>query len=185
MKALYKNHRLKNFDYSTDGYYHIEFNTKYRTHDFGEVIEEDDHQIFYSKAGKILEEEWFRSGELRNDITLGKFKIMPDHFHGIIQIGHPILPEYISPYEQYSHVPFSPEHKNRFGPQHRSLSNIVGCLKAACTRKVQAFKLEFAWQTSFYDVVIRDLVQLNNTETYIENNIVVWKNEKKKVVRKP
>lgn len=28
----YKNHRLKNYDYSSEGYYHIEFNTKFRRH---------------------------------------------------------------------------------------------------------------------------------------------------------
>jgi putative transposase len=175
----YKNHRLQHYDYSTAGFYHVEFNTKYRTHDFGEVTDRDDDKIVYSKAGQILEEEWFKTAIIRKEVRLGKFKIMPDHFHGIIQIGNPVLPEFIPPQIQYLHIPHTKGHKNKFGPQHRTLSNIVNALKGACTRRIQIFNPSFQWQVSFHDEVIRDMVQLRNTERYIEANIIEWKKNKR------
>ena len=138
----------------------------------------------YSEAGIILEEEWFNTALIRKEVQLGIYKIMTDHFHGIIQIGNPVLPEFIPPGEQYLHVPFSPGHTNKFGPQYKTLSNLVGCLKGACTRRIQKFNKNFEWQTSFHDEVIRDWVQLRHTENYITNNIIQWKKDLKKIVRR-
>ena len=180
----YKNHRLRNYDYSSDGFYHVEFNTKFSVHELGEVVEDDDYKILYSDAGKILEEEWFKTGEIRKEVRLGKYKIMPDHFHGIIQIGNPVLPGFIPPSEQYLFIPFTPGHINKFGPQYKTLSNLVGALKGACKRKIQEFNMHFEWQVSFHDEVIRDLVQLHHTENYIENNIIQWKKDNKKVIKR-
>jgi hypothetical protein len=39
---------------------------------------------------------------------------------------------------------------------------------------------KFGLQASFYGEVIRDKVQLVNTENYIENNVIEWKRIRKK-----
>jgi REP element-mobilizing transposase RayT len=41
-----------------------------------------------TEYGKIAEREWFKTGELRKNITLDAFVIMPNHVHGIILINN-------------------------------------------------------------------------------------------------
>ncbi len=45
-----------------------------------------------SDAGKIMEEEWLRGAELRSEIMLDEYVVMPNHFHGIAIIGNPTIP---------------------------------------------------------------------------------------------
>ena len=75
--------RLKNYDYSQEGSYFITLVTQDRIHLFGKI---EDGKMILNTVGKILEEEWGNTIELRPNISLGEFIIMPDHMHMIITI---------------------------------------------------------------------------------------------------
>lgn len=75
--------RLKNYDYSKAGLYFITICTWNNLHLFGKI--ENDLMII-NKNGEIAEKEWFKTGELRSNIKLHEFIIMPNHLHGIIEI---------------------------------------------------------------------------------------------------
>ena len=50
---------------------------------FGEVVE---GEMRVNELGTILVEEWEKSAEIRSEIELGPYVVMPNHFHGIILI---------------------------------------------------------------------------------------------------
>lgn len=75
--------RLKNYDYSKAGLYFISICTWNHLHLFGKI--ENDLMII-NKNGEITKKEWFKTGELRSNIKLHEFIIMPNHLHGIIEI---------------------------------------------------------------------------------------------------
>jgi putative transposase len=37
-------------------------------------------------CGKIVREEWLKTAEIRDYVTLNEFVVMPDHFHAIVTI---------------------------------------------------------------------------------------------------
>ena len=57
--------RLKNYDYSGNGYYYVTICTKDREEYFGKII---NGKIFYSKIGEIACKEWIRTGQIRKNI---------------------------------------------------------------------------------------------------------------------
>uniref|UniRef100_UPI00356A4D3C transposase n=1 Tax=Ancylomarina sp. TaxID=1970196 RepID=UPI00356A4D3C len=76
--------RLKGYDYSQEGLYFITICCQDRIHLFGEIIEGEMH---LNDFGKIAAEEWLKTPEIRKNISLGNFIIMPNHMHGIISIN--------------------------------------------------------------------------------------------------
>ena len=75
--------RLKGYDYSASGLYFITICTWNHLHLFGKI--EDDPMII-NRYGEIVKQEWYKTAELRNNIKLHEFIIMPNHLHGIIEI---------------------------------------------------------------------------------------------------
>jgi len=50
---------------------------------FGEVVDGEMHLNAY---GQIVEAKWLRSEEMRREVLLDAYVIMPNHFHGIVFI---------------------------------------------------------------------------------------------------
>ena len=75
--------RLKNYDYSQPGWYFITLVTHQRKFLFGKII---DAEIQLSAFGKIVEKTWLELPDHNPNINLDYYTIIPNHFHGIIQI---------------------------------------------------------------------------------------------------
>lgn len=160
--------RLKGFDYSSEGVYFITIVTKNRINYFGKVIED---KVLLSDSGLIVAEEWEKTPEIRKEVILGEWVIMPDHFHALLAIrnnvpgntvsedGHPPKQEKVSNY------------KNSFGPQSKNISALVRSFKASCTSRIRKeINPSFAWHRSFHDRVVRNQKELERIEDYIFNN---------------
>jgi putative transposase len=78
--------RLKGYDYSADGLYFVTICTYQRNCLFGEIANGIMHRDEY---GQIVAEEWLKSAEIRQEIELGEWVIMPNHIHGIVIIDRP------------------------------------------------------------------------------------------------
>ena len=80
---LYKRRsiRLQDFDYSQAGEYFITICTYHHECLFGEIVGEE---MLLNKVGKIVQEEWLRTAEIRKEVKMDSFVIMPNHIHGII-----------------------------------------------------------------------------------------------------
>ncbi|MBU7581873.1 MAG: hypothetical protein KAF91_02995 [Nostoc sp. TH1S01] len=75
--------RLKGHDYSVACGYFITICTHHRECLFGEVV---DGLMELNEFGQLVAEEWKRSPNLRQEIQLDEWIVMPNHFHGIVFI---------------------------------------------------------------------------------------------------
>lgn len=63
--------------------------------------------------------------------------------------------------------------------QANSLGSIIGQFKSICTKRIHTNDYEnFAWQSGFYDRIIRNEKELYNIRKYIEENPLRWEIEK-------
>jgi REP element-mobilizing transposase RayT len=78
-----KHIRLPNFDYTLPADYFVTAVTQNRAQIFGRI---NDSCMELNDLGKIVMQEWQKTAQLRPEIDLGAFVVMPNHFHGIIRI---------------------------------------------------------------------------------------------------
>src|SRR5690606_23588314 len=75
--------RLKGYDYALEGLYFITLCVQNRAHLFGHI---KNGNMVLSTYGQIAHEEWLNTGNIRDNVALHEFIVMPDHFHAIIEI---------------------------------------------------------------------------------------------------
>ncbi len=167
--SLYKNRyriesaRLKNWDYSFEGYYFITICTKYREHLFGEII---NYEIQLSEIGKIVFQEWNESFDIRAELFCDCFVIMPNHLHGVVVIKNSSVKMH--------------DRASLRGHAPKSISSFVAGFKSHATKQINEYRNtsgESIWQPRFYDHVIRDNGELNRIRKYINNNPFKWKED--------
>ncbi|NJN33692.1 MAG: hypothetical protein HC817_04975 [Saprospiraceae bacterium] len=78
-----ESHRRPNWDYSADAYYFLTIVTQHRVCNLGTIV---NNEMILSDFGKIVEGEWFKSFEIRKELILHEFVIMPNHVHTIVEI---------------------------------------------------------------------------------------------------
>ncbi len=76
--------RLKEWDYSNPWWYYVTINTKDHVEYFGEI---DKGVVILNDVGKIVEDEWLKTKEIRTNVDLDYFVVMPNHLHGIVIIN--------------------------------------------------------------------------------------------------
>ena len=171
--------RLPNWDYGNEAAYYVTIITKKRIHYFGEIVEKKMH---LSSIGKIVEEEWYKSFEMRPDMNLqmGEFIVMPDHFHGIIIIGGNEFntlergaKHCASTDDQTDNVNLH-NSANQFGPQSKNLASIIRGFKISVTTNARIILPEYGWQRGYHDHIIRNQKSFDNISRYIINNPENW-----------
>lgn len=140
---------MKEFDYSSSGYYFITICVKNRENIFGNII---NGKMALNQFGIIAEECW---NDLPNhyNCSIDYYSIMPDHFHGILIIEK------------------QPSGKNY------SLSEIIRGFKTFSSKKINLDlknDYRFQWQKSFYDRIIRNEKELYQIRKYIDQNPLKW-----------
>jgi len=165
--------RLKEWDYSSGGFYFVTLCTRDFQCYLGEVIGE---KVVLSKIGEIAYKYWLEIMEHFKNTDLDEFIVMPNHVHGIIVINNTNV--------ETRHVVSLPQKQNKdknkalrkFSTSSSgSLSTIIGQFKAFVTRWCRKNEYpEFAWQSGFYDHIIRSEKSLLNIRTYIRHNPLKW-----------
>ena len=77
--------RLKGYDYSQEGIYFVTICIQDRKCLFGEIT---DGEMLLSALGTIAYREWMQTPEIRKNVELDAFVVMPNHIHGIIIINY-------------------------------------------------------------------------------------------------
>ncbi len=156
--------RLKDHDYSQAGAYFVTICTHEKECMFGRVI---DGQMRLNEYGRIVEEEWVKTADIRSGVELDASVVMPNHFHGVLAIVH-------GGRGTVHRAPTS----ERFGkPTSNSIPTIVGYLKSAVTRRINELRGTSrtpVWQRNYYEHVIRNEDDLNEIREYIVNNPLKW-----------
>jgi len=73
--------RLRGWNYASSGHYYITIVTAGRNRLFGEI---KNGEMILNDFGQIVYDEFFKSFELREELFLGEFVLMPDHLHAIV-----------------------------------------------------------------------------------------------------
>ncbi len=182
-----KLNRLKNYNYTQDGYYFVTICTKNREEFFGQI---GNVKIGLNEFGKMARKYWLEIPNHFPNVKSDEFVIMPNHIHGILIIDN--------------NNAFNKNNGDGVGNdgdgvgnadlrslrglrslQYRDrtkmyLSKIIHGFKSSVTREIRKKfeNSEFAWQKSFYDHIIRNEKSLFNIRQYIINNPKNWELEK-------
>ena len=155
--------RLKNWDYAQNAFYFITICTKNREHFFGEII---DNTMVLSDIGRKAKKYWYEIPAHFDFVELGTFVVMPNHIHGIINI----CKDTVGTRQCLVHEP-----QTRFQNQgKKTVSSIIGSYKSIVTKQSRKTNVLFAWQSRFYDHIIRNESSLHAVRQYIINNPSKW-----------
>jgi len=176
--------RLKHWDYANSASYFITICTANREHFFGEIINQ---KMNLSVLGKIVEQQWIKTIDIRPDmnLSLGEFIVMPNHFHGIIFIGEneynggtDAMRRRRDAMHGVSTTTTETTTGNKFGPQSKNLASIVRGFKSAVTTWARKHHITFNWQSRYHDHIIRNTTEYNRIANYILNNPANWQEDK-------
>jgi putative transposase len=149
--------RIPGYDYTTPSFYFVTINSAGKKPMFGDIEE----SIFHPYSiGKTILDFWLQIPNHFPNTRLDEFALMPDHFHGIIEItgrnditsyGHDISCPYEKTKEAFGH------------PIPGSLPTIVRTFKAAVSRQIG----KAVWQPGYYEHIVRDSEDLARIRVYI------------------
>jgi len=187
--------RLKNWDYATTGYYFITICTKDRMCVFGDI---QDGKSILSEKGQIARSSLMETPQYFDNASLDEFIIMPNHVHLILVIDRNSIPcrDAITPHCRDAITPHCRDAINRVSTRDGitgghvggitglnnpmisddSVSKIIRWYKGRTSffiRKIPDSD-KFAWQSRFYDRIIRNELELDNIRQYIVNNPLQW-----------
>ncbi len=123
--------------------------------------------MLLNELGRIVKEEWLRTGRIRQNLEIDEFIVMPNHIHGILNItdnGRGTLQR--APTEE------------QFGkPVSNSIPTIVRLFKSTTTKQINKFRNKpsvLVWQRNYYEHIIRDDKELQAIREYIRYNPLKW-----------
>ncbi|TLX74721.1 hypothetical protein E9993_12485 [Labilibacter sediminis] len=175
--------RLQNWDYKSNAAYFITICTQNRHPYFGNIVTPTQ----LSPIGKIVETEWLKTPQLRPDMNLelDAYVVMPNHFHGIIIIGENKYngggDGVMGGRDTMHRVSTGNQHNsNHFGPQRKNLASIIRGFKSAVTMNARKINPDFAWQSRFWEHIIRDDDSYQRIKQYIIDNPDNWEGDRLK-----
>ena len=131
---------------------------------FGDVVNEE---MELNERGIIVKREWLKTAELRKDIILDEYIIMPNHFHGVILIID----------DGRGTARRAPTVERFSRPVANSFPTIVRSFKSAVTNRINQIRGTpgaSVWQRNYYEHVIRNEDKLFKIRQYIQNNPLKW-----------
>ena len=149
------------------GAYFVTICTQNREHFFGEI---KNGEMRLSEIGKYANQNISEIPIHNPYAEIPLWVVMPDHVHMIV---------IITP-NDCRDVPWrvSTDGKNKrmqdIANKQGRLSTVIGGFKQSVTRFARAKQPYFAWQTRYYDRIIRDQDEMNRIAIYIENNVAKW-----------
>jgi REP element-mobilizing transposase RayT len=195
IKMEYKNRkttRLKDYDYSQNGMYFVTICTKDRECYFGDIVNKN---MTLSGMGKIVDRFWKEITEHFSFIEIDEYVVMPNHVHGILGVINykDVGTRFIASKNNASdtnredainRVPTGGvTKKNNPMLNPNSLSKIIRWYKGRCAFEIRNnnVPVTFAWQSRFYDRIIRNETELNKIREYIFKNPDNWERDRNNV----
>lgn len=134
-----KSIRLKGYDYSKEGMYFITICTQNKENIFGEINvgahcmcpNTNNPTLLLNKYGKIVEEEILKTNEIRKNIKIEEYVIMPNHIHFIIEIIDDV---------KIGHMQCAPTVEQFGKSTSNSVPTIVKLLKSSVTKRINIIR---------------------------------------------
>ena len=191
--------RLKGYDYSQAGLYFITICCQDRVCRLGRI---ENGVMICNELGEIAYREWMKTAELRPQIELDAFMVMPNHIHGILKINEMDMDTLHSPNNMGDNMGDntgdntgecnspnntgecnSPNNTGECNSPLRSPSNTIGAIirgyKSSVTKQFGLMGFdEKLWQRNYYEHIIRDEQSYQIISEYIINNPKKWADDK-------
>jgi len=172
MRPQRKITRLGGYDYRQSGAYFITICVQrclWRRNVWSEIL---NGKAQLNRYGLIVEEAWNDLPQ-HHDVEIDEYVIMPNHFHGIVFLFGAQTNE--TQERSFGALPSA------------SLSVVVGSFKSAVSRCVGQMRgcPTKVWQPRFYERIIRDENELNQTRRYIAENPANWPDDKHHPANQP
>ncbi|MCK4936378.1 MAG: transposase [Elusimicrobiales bacterium] len=147
-----KNIRLKDYNYSANGYYFVTI-CAYRAQSLFVVA-----PSYGANFKKIVEEKINQVSKYYKGVGLDFYVIMPNHIHLILVLNNAnvSLPKIINAFKSWVT---------------RDIKKMISAQGAVTTSK----NLKYVWQPNYYEHVIRNEKSLSKIREYIENNPLAGK----------
>lgn len=168
--------RLKGYNYSQPGWYFVTICTKNREMLFGEIV---DGKTILNEWGMISETEWLKTEEIRKNIKIDQYVIMPNHLHGIIKIVDEEEDIYVR--ANRNSPQRDTDQSNGFQSPSKTIGAIIRGYKSTVTKKINIRRKTPGtplWQRNYYERIIRDEPELNRIRKYILENPIIWEKDK-------
>lgn len=159
--------RLQGYDYSQAGAYFLTLCTQNREHLFGEII---NGEMRLNEAGRMVADEWIKTAEIRAEIELDEWVVMPNHFHGILVLTTNVGAIHESPL----HMTVS-QRRNMAVPKIIGRFKMVSSKRINKSRQTPGAKL---WQRNYWEHIVRNESELNRIREYIHDNPTQWELDK-------
>jgi putative transposase len=170
--------RLPGFDYSANRNYFFTIRVQEHCLPFGTI---EKKSIVLSKNGIIALEQWYWLGKQYPYIDQISFVVMPDHVHGIIYIDTDFYKHYPGNVDNIGNTDIAGNGENvRNGHDHslhkiKPLPELIGAYKTTVSKRIHlSGNMDFKWQKSFYEHIIRNRRSLELIKHYIETNPENW-----------
>ncbi len=181
--------RLCEYDYSQAGAYFVTVCSWERECRFGNVEGGD---IRLNRLGEIVRDEWLRTAEIRMEIELGEYVVMPNHLHGIILITDTVGAHGVRPSEvEIDRIPKESTRRTEMGQtptgrtpcaptmnrKPKSLGALIAGFKSSVTKRINILRDKPGgpmWQRNYYEHVIRDEADYRRIADYITHNPLRW-----------
>ena len=75
--------RLRGYDYAQPGAYFVTVCTHQWANIFGDII---NGEMILNPLGRVVQDEWLRTAQIRLYVQLDEYVVMPNHLHGIVMI---------------------------------------------------------------------------------------------------
>lgn len=155
-----KHPRLKNFDYSQNGCYHIIIcvkNESVRLSTVGRGLAPAEATVQLTKYGEIFKSELLNLEDRFHGVKIDKYCIMPNHIHILLSIENAGTAAGASP--------------------RPTVSDYMRIVKSISTRKCNAIDDtagRVIFQSSFYDEIIGSVSYYEKVWRYIDENPIKW-----------
>ena len=174
--------RLQGYDYAQKGMYFITLCVQERECIFGTIF---GNRMLLNEIGQIVADEWINTMNIRDNVIIHDFIVMPNHLHGIVEITYnkndkSQIGEFVSPT--------------------KSIGAIVRGFKVATTKRIKDFVISVGandnsfnvnsplqewiinhlpdiWQRNYYEHIIRDYNDHERIANYINTNPSRWEED--------
>jgi REP element-mobilizing transposase RayT len=166
-----ESNRLRGYDYAENGWYFLTLCTFDRRPHFGSII---DRKMNLFRKGTIVKEEWEKSFQIRKELSLETYVIMPNHLHAIVIIKGASFVE-TTGRSSLQKINVYPK-----GPATKSVSSFIAGFKSASTKRINLEENNAKrpiWQANYYDHIIRSEKELYAIREYIKNNPINWEQD--------
>jgi len=152
--------RMNGFDYRTEACYFLTSCCKDRIHHFGHV---ENGKLVLNAYGQIAAQQIEWLSEQYPYVRIHNSVVMPNHVHILLEIDSSKL------------NPVGTGRDLSLQVKIKSVSSLMGAYKTTTSKQIRlAGNVNFEWQRSFHDRIVRNQIEFNAIHSYISENPEKW-----------